>query len=101
VIYLHGNLDIEGSAIINATAPKDASHLTIYMLDPGSTVDLGGSVLQYAHIYAPLSTVKVHGGVSYTGWIVGKTLDWLGNAQMHDDGTANLPSKPFVLSLVR
>ena len=100
-LYIHGDLSLEGCSIVNQTKPEAPIRLTIYMLDPGSQLDIGGTAQVWAHIYAPLSDVRDHGTSDFTGWIIGKTLQWKGNSTLHYDGTDNVKLDPYKITLVK
>jgi len=52
------------------------------------------------HLYAPQSTVKIHGTPGYYGTIVGKTLQFIGTSNIHYDESVNPNAAPFVTVLV-
>jgi hypothetical protein len=53
-----------------------------------------------AHIYSPLSTVTVNGTPGFTGWIIGKTLTFLGTSKLHYNETGK-DNTPQLVALVR
>jgi hypothetical protein len=63
-------------------------------------VDVGGNAKQYAHIYAPDSTVRVHGTPGYYGTIIGKTLSFIGTSDLYYDDTIR-DMTPFGIRLVK
>ena len=82
--------------------PPDPSRFEVDVVGANTTVDLGGSTTQYLHLNAPQSAVIVHGGANtnYYGWIVGKTLSFIGGSNLHYDETRN-DGEPYKISLVK
>ena len=63
-------------------------------------IDYKGSVNTAAHIYAPLSKVTISGTPGYTGWLIGKQLNFKGTSKLHYDETGK-DQTPFSLRLVK
>lgn len=83
-IYVSGSVDLTGSITVNQGLP---ANLQIIVLGAGP-VELGGGSQQYAHVYAPLAPVKIHGTSAqfgFFGTVIGKTLTVLGNSAIHYD----------------
>ena len=98
-IYVTGDIDLTGGSVTNPGTPSD---LEINKVGPGS-VDLGGSSALKAHVYAPEADVTIHGTSSefgLFGWVIGKTLDIMGNSAIHYDETLehlNLPRRAVLV----
>jgi hypothetical protein len=89
-IYVNGNVDLTGSITVNQGLP---ANFEIVVLGSG-TVNLGGGSQLYAHVYAPLSDVTIHGtqdSFGLFGTVIGKTLSILGNSAIHYDESAAYP----------
>jgi hypothetical protein len=100
-LYVTGNVDIQGSHVINDGTPSDPAQFTIYVVGAGTRVDIGGNVSQYLHLFAPESDVVVHGGarMQYYGWIIGQTLCFGGSSNLHYD-ESRTDSNAFKIRLV-
>ena len=98
IIYVNGDINVQGNQVINSPAPSDPAKLTIRVIG-NHEVDLGGSSQQYMHLYAPTSTVRVHGTPGYHGWIVGKTLAFIGTSNLYYDDT-NKHNAKYLIRLV-
>jgi hypothetical protein len=99
ILYVDADIDVQGSQLINATSPAVAAMLEIRVIGSHS-VDLGGNATQFAHVYAPQSTVKVHGTPGFTGTIVGKTLEFIGTSKLHYDDSKD-DKHAYHISIVR
>jgi Flp pilus assembly protein TadG len=85
-IYVDGNIDIEGLAVVSGSKP---ANLRINALKAGE-VKLAGNGALYADVYAPLSDVKVTGNGGFFGRLLGKTVYTAGNGDIHyDESLAN------------
>jgi Flp pilus assembly protein TadG len=96
-IYLTGNLDREGGAIINNNTQL-ASNLTIYMT--GGNANISSDNVFYGVIYAPNTDVKYSGTADYFGAIVGKTLTIMGDAQGHYDESLDVNMGSYALRVM-
>jgi hypothetical protein len=101
-LYVTGNVAIEGTHVSNDGKPENPAQFSVYVVGAGTTVDVGGKATQYMHLYAPQSTVNVHGGnkMDFYGWIVGRTLSFLGKSNLHYDESQK-DATAFKISLVR
>ena len=101
-LYVEGDVKIDGKHVVNNGSPQSPSQFEIYVNKAGSLVDVGGNSTQYVHIHAPLSDVKVHGGnnVQFYGWIVGKTLEFIGTSNLHYDDSRT-DSRSYEIRLVK
>jgi len=102
VIWCNGDFDQQGTTEINT--PKDPGALTINMTGANTSLDVSAQLA--AHIYAPLSNVTLHGNAQnppadFYGWIIGKTLTIMGNAELHYDESRNPPDDKLRASLVK
>lgn len=101
-IYVTGDIDLEGGTVTNPGTPAD---LEIYCVGAGHMVDLGGGGTLKAHVYAPESDVRMHGtgngSFGFYGWVIGKTLEILGNTQVHYDETLPMSDLPIRTMLVK
>jgi Flp pilus assembly protein TadG len=95
--YVNGDFKQNGGNIIT---PGTASDLYVSVTKAGSTVNIGGNPETQMHLYAPVSDVTVNGTPDFSGWIVGKTLRFLGTSKLHYDGTGN-DTTPFTIQLVK
>jgi hypothetical protein len=92
----------QGGGSINNPPPGSPADFTVNMCAPATTFDISSEL--YAHVYAPLSDVKIHGNGTdrdFYGWIVGKTLTVDGNSSLHYDETGGSRSRPFHAALVK
>lgn len=80
-IYLGGDFDATGEAIVNTT--QNPGDFTI--LSAGSEVKLTGQAAFYGFVYAPNATVTLSGTADYFGEMIGGTLKITGNFQFHLD----------------
>ena len=71
------------------------------MTAANTSVDVGGNSELSAHIYAPLSDVRLHGTPGFYGWVIGKTLEMLGNSEIHYDESIPMVSGPYTITLVK
>jgi len=81
-IYLTGDLDRQGGAIINNNTQL-ASNLTINMT--GGLAKINSNNVFYGVIYAPNTVIDYAGTADFFGAMVGKTLKITGNATGHYD----------------
>lgn len=103
-IYVTGTVDMTGSISVNAGLP---GNFEIIVIGSGS-VQLGGGSQLYAQVYAPQSSVTIHGTSSEFGLfgaVVGRTLEVLGNSAIHYDESlgyrpTGIPDE-FYVELVR
>jgi hypothetical protein len=84
ILYVTGDVDVQGSQIVSSGNPAVPAKIQIKVVG-AHNVDLGGSSTQYCEVYAPQSTVKVHGTPGFYGQIVGKTLEFIGTSNLHYD----------------
>jgi hypothetical protein len=84
ILYVNGDVDIQGSQLMSSGNPPVPAKIQIRVIGAHS-VDLGGSSTQYCQVYAPQSTVTVHGTPGFYGQIVGKTLTFKGTSNLHYD----------------
>ena len=96
--FVNGNFTQSGGNIVNAS--KVPGNLYISVTKPGTSVSLKGTVPTYAHIYAPLSAASENGTGDFYGWMIGKTLSYIGGAKLHYDESRN-DNKPHRVTLVR
>jgi len=96
--FVNGNFTQSGGNIVNAS--KIPGNLYISVTKPGTSVSLKGTVPTYAHIYAPLSAASENGTGDFYGWMIGKTLSYIGGAKLHYDESRN-DNKPHRVTLVR
>jgi hypothetical protein len=87
-IYLTGDLDRHGGAVINNNTQL-AGNLVINMTGPGKCTINSDNVF-YGVVYAPNSDVTVNGTADFFGAIVGKTLKITGDATGHYDESLDL-----------
>lgn len=101
-IYCTGDIDLEGGTVTNPGTPAD---LEIYGVGTGNMVDLGGGGMLKAHVYAPEADVRLHGTgqetANFYGWMIGKTLEILGNSEVHYDETLPMSDLPVRTMLVK
>jgi len=108
VFFINGNCDMEGGGIFNlgdtSPAAVKPQNLAIIMCKANTTLDLGGSPMMGAHIYAPGSDLKFHGNgngiYGYWGSAIGKSLTVDGGFELHYDETQNNEPKPYKVHLV-
>ncbi|HEU4436447.1 MAG TPA: hypothetical protein VFR89_03205 [candidate division Zixibacteria bacterium] len=81
VIFMTGTLNAAGGTIANTSAKPE--NLQVY--STGLTVDITGSATIYAAIYAPNAEIKVSGGGTVFGSLVGKSVKDAGNGTVHFD----------------
>jgi type IV pilus assembly PilX-like protein len=81
IIFTTGSINAAGGTIVNTNAKP--SDLQIY--STGLTVDITGSATIYAAIYAPNAEIKVSGGGTVFGSLVGKSVKDAGNGTVHFD----------------
>jgi len=96
-VYINADLDLTGCSITSSN--NDPQQLEFIIIG-AHAVDLGGTSQQRCHIYAPTSTVKVHGTPGFYGWIVGKTLSFLGTSSLHYDNSQK-DIHPYSITLVK
>jgi len=81
-IYLTGNLDRQGGALVVNTT-NQAGNLSIFMT--GGTAQISSDNDFYGVIYAPNTPITYSGSADYYGAMVGKTLTIMGDAVGHYD----------------
>ena len=98
-IYLTGNLDRQGGAIVT-NQTQLASNLTINMT--GGTAQISSDGDFYGVIYAPNTDITYSGTADYYGAMVGKTLTIVGDAIGHYDENldVNMGSYAYRVMLV-
>ena len=99
-LYVTGNLGTSGNATWgDSQAP---GRLRIYMVTPGSTINIGGNANVYAEIYAPNSTYTMQGNTQLYGSLVAKSISFKGTADVHYD-ESNLWGVPsgYTIRLVK
>ncbi len=97
-IYVSGDVKINGNQI---SQNNDPMQLRIYVVG-NHTVDIGGNVTQKLELYAPQSSVTIHGNGSIYGSIIGKTVAFEGDATIRYDGSnAFGPLPPYKIKLVQ
>lgn len=89
-IYQNGRkLLISGGSIVNANKAPDS--LVIYGTAGLQAVSLSGNSDLHALVYAPTASVKLSGGQSIFGSIIGNTVDISGGSSVHyDESLGNL-----------
>jgi Flp pilus assembly protein TadG len=101
-LYCTGDIDLEGGTVTNPGTPAD---LEIFGVGTGNMVDLGGGGTLKAHVYAPEADVRLHGTgqdtFGFYGWVIGKTLEILGNSEVHYDETLSSSDVPIRTMLVK
>jgi Flp pilus assembly protein TadG len=96
-IYLTGDLDREGGAIINNNTQL-ASNLTINMT--GGTARITSDNVFYGVIYAPNTEVHYSGSADYYGAVVAKTLNIMGDAVAHYDESLDVNMGAYALRVM-
>jgi hypothetical protein len=95
-IYVNGNVDITGNAIVQGNKP---ANLKINVMN-GGAVKLAGNGALYTDLYAPTSDVSLHGNGGLFGRILGKTVTSTGNGNIHfDESLAEI--SPGIISTVK
>jgi Flp pilus assembly protein TadG len=87
-IYLTGNFDREGGAIINNNTQL-ASNLTFFMT--GGDAHISSDNVFYGTFYAPNTDIFYAGTADFYGAMVGKTLTIQGDATGHYDEALDVP----------
>lgn len=80
-VYVNGDVDLEGLAIVMGNKP---ANLRINVMNDGD-VKLAGNGMLHADLFAPLSAVKVAGNGEIFGRLLGKTVTSEGNGGIHYD----------------
>jgi hypothetical protein len=95
--FINGNFKATGGNIINTGS---ASNLYISMTGNNTMLDYKGTVDSAAHIYAPLTKVTISGTPGFTGWIIGKELNFKGTSKLHYDETGK-DTTAYAMHLVK
>jgi len=83
-IYQNGQkLDISGGSIVNSS--KAPANLLIYGTAGLQTMNLSGGTDLHALVYAPTAAIKLSGGQSTFGSVIGNTVDISGGSSVHYD----------------
>ena len=96
-IYLTGNLDRQGGAIINNNTQL-ASNLEILMT--GGTAQISSDNVFYGVIYAPNTDITYSGTADYFGAMVGKTVTIIGDATGHYDESLDVNMGAYALRVM-
>lgn len=99
-LWVNGDVDVKGASIINNGNPPNPSKFEIVVVGQNRTVDVGGTATQYCHVYAPGANVRIHGTPGFYGWIIGKSLDFLGTSYLYYDESRN-QNNPYTIRLVK
>ena len=81
-LYAYGGVQIDGNGLANTT--DDPANVHIYSLGTAD-VQLNGNADFTGVVYAPNSTIQSNGNGNINGALVGKSINFNGNAQMHYD----------------
>jgi len=96
-IYLTGNLDRQGGAIINNNTQL-ASNLEILMT--GGTAQISSDNVFYGVIYGPNTDITYSGTADYFGAMVGKTVTIIGDATGHYDESLDVNMGAYALRVM-
>ena len=96
-IYLTGNLDRQGGAIVNNSTML-ASNLTILMT--GGTASISSDGVFYGVIYAPNTPITYSGTADYFGALVGKSITINGDATAHYDESLDVNMGAYALRVM-
>jgi Flp pilus assembly protein TadG len=99
-LYVSGNVDMAGNTTMNG-APALPARLEISVTSANTSVDVSGTSELSAHIYAPLSNVRLNGTPGFYGWVIGKTLEMVGNSEIHYDESFPMVTGPYTITLVK
>lgn len=99
-IYLNGNLDTAGNT--NANSTGTASRFRVYVIGNHS-VNIQGNSDVRMWLYAPECTFDMNGGTNFWGSMVGKTVSFKGNSNIHYDESSGGPGQdnPFNVVLIK
>jgi hypothetical protein len=81
-------------------AAIDPRRMRIYVVG-NHDVTIGGQSQQYMELYAPQSRVTVWGTPGFFGSIVGKTVDFRGDANIHYDQSNQTSVSDYKIHLVK
>jgi Flp pilus assembly protein TadG len=96
-IYLTGNFDREGGAIINNNT-QIAANLSIYMT--GGDAHISSDNVFYGTFYAPNTDIFYSGTADFYGAMVGKTLQIQGDATGHYDESLDVNMGAYALRVM-
>jgi len=81
-IYVSGSVSASGNGIVNTTSKPENCQLKVSGTSSVSIVGNGGF---YGGVYAPNAPVSITGNGALYGSVVGTTISFTGNAQLHYD----------------
>lgn len=84
-IYVSQSVSLKGKVLPYQNKP---ANLRI-VVTSNAAVELSGTAEVYAQIYAPLSDVTFTGNSTFYGGVVGKTVTFTGNSDIHQDTSLN------------
>ncbi len=85
VIYITGNCDLSGGAVLNTG--EIAANLQLEVM--GNSVQLSGGSDTYAVVYAPSADIQDSGQAGFFGMMVGQSIEISGGAGLHYDESLN------------
>ncbi len=98
IMYVKNSLNLTGNGGVNMNGT--AANLQIYGLPTCTSIDLGGTQATQAAIYAPDSSVTIHGTADFFGAFVGKTFTISGTPNIHYDESLDTVGSTLGFSLV-